>query len=801
MMMERKNDNQNISVYNDVDSDFNIQAILFKYLAYWKWFVLSIFIFVIIGVITYMRADRQYIVSMAVFIKEGSGSSSGSSGTPLSSLQDLGLVSTTNNINNEIVMLSSPSLMRQVVHALELQTSYYRKGSFRDAEIYTDCPYYVYLEGVNPDSLSSFIKLNIESLDQGCSIEGILYSPNGEFVIESEISNFPGYLDLPDGQGKLYIALRKSGRDTGVAKTGGIAGDQYIVTIQDARGASNSLTGALSVKSYLDDSSALGLTMTVSNTKKGKDVLAQLIIKYNEENIRENNQTAGRTSVFIDERLDEIGKELSRIEQKIESYKKTQGIVDLASETQLFMQQSTELDKRRIEVETQLNVINMVGDFIKNPNNKYKLIPSLDITDPGLATIILEYNNLVIKHGILFNNANTSTPSLTRTEESLSNMREQIINSVANVKESVLISKKDLEKQRNVTSSRIHSIPVQERDLLELMRQQQINQTLYVFLLQTRIETNITMASSSNKAKVIDEPSGSGAPISPKGSITFAVAFLIGLFVPIIIIFLKDYLKIHVNNLEDLEKMTSMSVLGEIPRSEEKSPIVVLPNRTDPTTELFRSLRNNVRFLLDDSDKKVILVTSTIPNEGKTFIGVNLAASYAFSSNRVLLIGMDLRNPQLANTIGVKKERGVSEFLSGQEADWKKLVRVADVHPNLEILQAGTIPPNPNELLIRPQLKQMMTEAREIYDIIIIDSAPLGIISDTFLLKKIPDVTLCVVREGVTPKDAVNFLNSVHSEGRMSNMYLVLNDANIDNSNKYGKYNYKYTYGYGNNNK
>jgi len=790
--MENKTANLDENMSENVESEINIQEIIIKYIAYWKWFLFSVLICLAIGVFFYMRSQREYSVSMSLLLKESTNSSA-PSGSAIGSLQELGILSTTNNVDNEIVMLSSPNLVRQVVHALELQTSYYEKGQLRNTDVFKKCPYYVRLVNIAPDSLRGEIKMELKKSDNGIKIEGSYFGRNKEkgkdeeMELEGQLNKLPGFVDLPYGLGKLYVSYRG---DTPVEDS-----KEYIVEIENAKNTYKRLVSEISIENPIKGSSALNIKVKTTNKDKGLDILWTLAKKYNEENVKENNQIASNTSSFVDDRIKEIGSDLGDIEQKIETYKKSQGIADLTSETRMYMEQSGNIEEKRVEIETQLNVINLVGDFIRNPQNKYKLIPGLGITDTGLNQIIMEYNSALIGYQMLAENTNENTPSRIRTEATLESMREQIINSVNNVKEAITITKNDIEKQRNLTSSRIHTIPMQERDLLELMRQQQINQTLYIFLLQTRIETNITMASAPEKAKIIADPDGPEVPISPKRNIILGASFLLGLILPIIGIYAKEHMKVHINNREELERLTDATILGEIPKNEEKTAIVVNADSTSSITELFRSLRNNVKFVLDEPDKKVILVTSTVPNEGKTFVSVNLATSFAFSTEKVLLIGMDLRNPELAQTIGLKKGRGVSEYLSGQESDWKNLVRTSGIHPNLSVLQAGSIPPNPNELLMKPSLKRMMAEAREAYDIIIIDSAPLGIISDTFLLKKIPDITLYVTRGGVTPKSAVAFINEVKNEKKMPNVYIVLNDVNTTGS-KYGKYYYGHAYGY-----
>ncbi|NDW18236.1 polysaccharide biosynthesis tyrosine autokinase [Dysgonomonas sp. 216] len=774
---------------NDVDVEINIQNIFLTCIRYWKWFALSIAFCLVVGFYIYLKSEQTYMVSMSVLVKEDKGTGAKGSGV-LGNLQDLGLINATSNINNEIAMLSSPILMKQVVRTLDLQISYYKKDKLRIYDVYKSCPYYVHLEGIPKDSFPGYIEITLKPSNSGVSVNGTYFVNKEELSIKKDLLNLSESIDIPNSKGKLYVAKRAGFGDNNVSED-----DEYLVKLENERSVSGRLADMLSVEPYMKGASALNLSIKISNIQKGVDIMNQLMLMYNEENVRENNQMASSTSLFVNKHIEEVGRDLAEIEHKIENYKKQRGIVDLASETQLYMSQTGAIVQKNAEIETELNVVNLVENFIENPENNYRLIPNIGISDPGLSSIIMEYNNMLIQYEYLESNTNENSPARIRLDETLKSMRTQIISSVQNVKRAITITKKDIDKQKTLTASRINAIPMQERELLELMRKQQTSQTLYLFLLQTSIETNITMASSADKAKIIAEPTGSG-PIAPRGGIILSIAFLIGLILPVIFIYIKERLNVNINDLEELEKLTTIPVLEEILTNESSSTIVVRADRKDPIAELFRSLRNNIRFILDSPDKKIILVTSTIPNEGKTFIGANLAASFALSSGRVLLMGMDLRNPQIANMFGVDKSRGISEYLSGQEDGWSKLVLTSKMFPNLDILQAGTIPPNPNELLMKPSLKTLMSELRSIYDIIIIDSAPLGIISDTFLLKSIPDITLYVTREKVTPKNAINFINDVSLHKKMPNVYLVLNDVSATDKGKYGKYSYRSSYGY-----
>lgn len=783
----------NSNSLDNKEEEIDLREIVFKYLRHWKWFILSVVLLLIIGVFIYLRTDREYGVSTSVLLKENNGTGGGAQkGSMLGSLEELGLLSTTNNIDNEIAVLSSPNLMVQIVQKLELQTSYFENGLFRDNEVYRDCPYYVRLEDVKPDDIKGALSFSLKKEGAKILLEGKYLVNKEEIAIEGSLSELPGFVNLPSDLGRLYIAKRPE-----------ISGEQekkeYLISIRNAQGVAYKLAKEIKVTPTTKSSSVLNISLNVLNVEKGIDILNEIVKTYNANNIKDNNEMALNTATFINERLDSISIELSDIEDKVVDYKKEQGIADLSTEAKVFVEQTSVIEQRRIDIQTQLKTIEWIENFVqKSSGNDYKLIPNLGITDPGLAAIISQYNESLLAYQRLERTTSETSPSRQAALSELSGTRGSIKDAVNAVRKGLDIAKVDADRQASRMSSRIRTVPTQERGLLEVTRQQQIKQALYLYLMQMREETSITMASTADKAKVITDPIVPDFPISPNRNIILLASLLIGVIIPIVIIYIRDLLQLNITSREELEKLSDVTVIGEIMRKEEDGVIVVDKNKTTPIVELFRTLRNNVQFILDEPDKKIILVTSTVPGEGKTFVSVNVAVSFALSDKKILLIGMDIRNPKLAVDMNFPKGAGLTSYLSGSEPDWTQLLTNLKEYPNLDILQAGAIPPNPNELLMKPALKQLLNEARDLYDVIIIDSAPIGVVSDTFLLTSQADTTIYVTRENVTPKNAVTFVNEVYHDKKLPNMYLVINGVEPSkNKGRYGRYGYGYTYGYG----
>lgn len=753
---------------------------LYQYIKYWKWFVVSVLICLVLGVAFVLRSDAKYKTSLSILLRENSKSGSASSFS--TDLAELGILSTTDNIDNEIAILTSPDLIKTVVESLELQTSYFTKNVFgKKNDIYDKTPFYARFESSKSDNRNDKIEFTIEQVNGKFSIEGVYNVVEGEkFSFSETLDKLPGYIDLPDEFGRIYLKRTESP----------VSDIKYYIEIEGILRTTNSIVSSLSVTPSSKYSSVLTIDFLTSNTFKGATVLNELIVRYNARNVQDNNQLAYNTALFINERLKEIENELGEVEENVVEYKQRNNITDLSSESKAFIEKTGVNEQKKADVETQLKIVSFVEDFIKNPNNHSKLIPNLQINDPGLVQTIMEYNEKTLLFNSLVSSTSEINPTRLRIQDELNNVRSEIINSIQNVKQAMSITRQDLTRQTETAYSRIRSVPQQERGLIEKMREQQIKENLFLFLMQKREETNIAMA-SSDKAKVIASPQFSTSPlVAPRTNIILLVAVILGVILPVLGVYFKNIFKTKISSREDLERLSEVRVIGQIDKNSTGNTIC---NDNSSTSELFRSLRNNVNFVLKSSDRKVLLVTSTIAHEGKTFISVNLAVSFALSKQKVLLIGADVRHPKISDALDVPKGKGLTDYLVDRDADWHDYLLKGKGDPNLDILLSGTIPPNPNELLMSNKLRELISEASKEYDWVILDSAPVGLISDSFLIAGAAEMTIYVVRENETPKDAISFINAQAEEGKLPRMYLVLNGSTENRNFKYG-YGAKYGY-------
>lgn len=765
-------------------SSGDITEIIYAYTRHWKWFLISIaFCLIVAGVIIF-TSQREYTTSLSILLKEDSGKSPNSQS--LMNLEALGVMSTTNNIDNEIAILSSPDLIQQVVDTLNLQVSYFVKKGLRTVEIYKSKPFSVYYKNVN-ETPFDYIDLYFEKKNDSYELKGSYYKDTGdEVTIKQNNLTFPSLVVLPEGLGILDI------KDINPDSPYNICHVRIVNPLQ----ATSSLASGISVISTSKNSTVLKVEIQIGNTEKGAVILRELVRQYNEMNIRENNELAYNTSVFINDRLKEISNELSDVEREVVDYKQRNRITDLDAEAQLFVQQTGSNEQKLIEVETQLNILSLIENFINDPVHKYALIPNLEVTDAGLAQIIAVYNAKLLANEQLIRNTGDANPARKRVLEDIDNTRLNIASSLNNVKSTFQVVKRGLQKQSQSTQSRIQAVPQQQIGLLEKVRLQQVKEALFLFLMQKREETAISIASTANKARIIVSPKLQASQTAPMPMRVLSIALVLGILVPFGVIYVMELLKTKISNQSELEKLTDINIVGQICRNSSDDYVVVQKHDVTPISEMFRSIRNNINFIFKQEYNKTILVTSTTSGEGKTFFSLNLALSYAILDKKVLLIGADIRNPRLKTYLNLDGRKGLTDYLISSSDNLEEYINPSGRNDNLDVLISGTIPPNPNELLTSSRLSKLLNELKSKYDIIILDTAPVGLVSDTYLIEKYADLILYVVRENVTLKSSVEFINKQKDDGSLHNMYLILNDTNLNNQYGY-RYGYGKGYGYG----
>lgn len=774
--------NPNLPVETNETQEIDIKQLIFTFLSKWYLFAISTILLLAAGVVFLKMQTPVYEVNTSVLIKEEQNNMQ-----EQFLLEDMGMSGfSKSNIDNEIGIFKSPDMICKIVTDLEHYTTYryVNPTNFYEPDLYKNSPLYVRWEDVEPDKIPCTVTLTFTKQgNEGFKVEAE-YQKNTQTLT---IDKLPTIITLPVG--KFYIAKHEE-----VA----MENRPLEVTIMNAMAMAKNIIKNMTIVTTTKQSTQLDITLKSEITQKGEDFLAALIEEYNRQAAEDKNKVAYNTAVFIDERLKNIAMELGDVEYQVEAFRKEKQVTDIPTQVESYFEKSSSYDAKRLEIETQLNLITYIQNFISNPENKNKLIPNLGITDPGLLAVIKSYNELLMERERVQTSASEINPSAKQLNNQIAAMHESIRASLANEKNACEIALRDLERENTLTTSKIHSIPTVSRQYADILRQQEVKSALYTYLLQKREETNLTQAGVAPKAKIIARPHSSSNPVSPRTSLVLLLFFLIGLSIPAIILFLKDYFQTKITGMGDMANLKDINIIGDIIKVEnisDRDIIVVKPNDTSVVNEMFRTLRNNLLFMLSEKDQNVILVTSTVTNEGKTFIAANLARSLSLMDKKTILIGADIRKPKLAKAVGVpKREIGLSSYLAGQIQDYNEIIE--QVENNFYLLQSGPIPPNPNELLSRRRIGELLSELKKEFNYIVIDSAPVGVVSDTFMLAKYADACLYVVRENYSEKDTISFINNIVHDKRLRNVAVVLNMAvNIKNQGRY-KYGYKYSYRY-----
>lgn len=759
----------------------NWRELIENYLIHWKWIVASVIVFLIAGGIYYMKQPRNYEFKAQVLVID-----------PNSQMTEMSILKELNNIgfssrgsksitNNEELVMKSGLIMSRVVNELKLHTRYSYKNKLRYEEIYNETPYLADCDSAALASIEGSISLSISRKNGKYKVEGNI----NKTVIEKEISSFP--VSFPVGKGTLTLFSTPNKK---------FADEKIFISVSNPDAVTKSMINGnlkTEVNKLSDD---IKLTCTAGHPQKGKDILNLLIRFYNKDAVEQINQTASFSSIFIDERMKIINDELNEVEKNIENYKKTNELTDVKSNASIFLQANSEYYNKLIEVEIQMELLNEIQKYVTSEKNRYKLIPDIGLTDRGLVQIIGEYNKILLFRQEMLQGTSDNNPALKKVNAQLADTREAIFSAMANSRKAIQITKDEIQAQNNILKSKLKSIPQQEREFIDIQRQQQVKAGLYVFLLQKREEASLSMAIATNKARVLNSPELIGQ-ISPKLRITMGIFLVLGLLLPIGFIFVRNMLNTKIVNRSDVEKLTDIPVITELAHNSLPEPLFDHHSNDISNAELFRLLRAKLQFILDQPKEKVVLVTSTQPGEGKTFVSVNLALTLSLMEKRVLLVGLDLRKPMVAKIMGIQPKEGLTTYLSGQLTDYKTLIHRLKEYPGLDILPAGVIPPNPNELLVKDRFVTLFEKLREEYDYIVLDTAPVGAVSDTYVVDKVADVCLYVCRSEYSDKRNIEYVNRLSREKTLKRIHIVINDIQFE-SNKYAYYRrYGYGYGYG----
>ena len=769
---------------------FNFQTVYMTLILNWKWFVLSLIICLGLASIYLRYTIPIYQTYAKLLIKEENNSRGRNS---LQYTTNLGMVSNSTGIDNEMEILKSSSIAIQAVKDLKLYTTYMSAGKVTNRLMYKTQPITVDIDPIHLDILTHPISLTITREGKKYHVEGTYYSTN------------------PDAPGKAY-AIDKSftalpaaiGTQAGIltfipnSTTPMKDGEKVLVRISPPKAVAIGYAAGLSIAQSSKSTSIAVLTINDQSPERAIDYLKQLAICYNRQANEDKNEVAVRTEEFINGRLEKINTELGSTESQLESYKKANKMVELQMSANQALSNSDQYDQKLAEANTQIALLNSINDYMNQPSNKYETLPAnIGISDQSAVSLINKYNEIVLERNRLLRSASENSPTVTPLTSQLDDLSSSIRRAMAQAKRSMDIQRNAVASQYGKYNSMIQQTPEQEKTMKQIGRQLEVKAGLYLMLLQKREENSISLAATADKGKLIDDPTVVGK-VAPRSSTIYAGALAAGLAIPSVVFFLLSFFRYKIEGHDDVARLTRLPIIADVAVASEtaktKADIVVHENQNNQMEEIFRSMRTNVQFMLKENEK-VISFTSSISGEGKTFIAANLAVSFALLGKKVILVGLDIRKPRLAELFEIDDHRhGITNLLTKTvvtAADIQAQMLPSGVNDNLELLMAGPIPPNPAELLTRTSLDDIMDLLKRTYDYVIIDTAPVGLVTDTLQVGRVSNLTVYVCRADYTPKENFELINTLHAENKLPNICVVVNGIDLSKK-KYGYY-----YGYG----
>ena len=753
--------------------EIDIKAILKKYLRLWYLFAAGVIICLGIA-FSYLRySTPEYQISGTLLIKDDKKGPDLGSNTVFS---DLDIFKSSKNISNEIEVLKSKDLMHRVLQELSLHASFYEEGRVKSTEVYgRSLPIKLIIRELDSAAYNKVVILHIKN-NNSFELEGEEGEPNAVHQFGQEIS-------------KPY------GTFTVIAQAGIEEKKQVKIQFHDIRKLANQYNSQLTVAPVNKEASVLTLSLNSPVPEKGIDIIEKLIEVYNEEAIEDKNLVAANTISFIDERLEYLTAELTTVEKDVEAYKRKNKLTNVSADASLYLERASEYNKQLAEFEIQLDVLQSIESYLKKQGDQFDLVPSsLNLQDPTLLGLISRFNELQLARQRMLRNTPENHPVVQNMTDQLANLKVNILENLRNIQRGITITRDNLRANSSRFESRIQQVPSIERELLEINRQQGIKEGLYLYLLQKREESALSLAAAVSNSRVIDTAKAGDLPVKPKRSLIYLLALLMGLGIPFGFIYVKELLNDKVQELSEVEKGTKTPILGEIAHENGAESLVVTQGSKSPVAELFRLIRSNLQFASLGKENKVILVTSSMSGEGKTFFSLNLAGSLALTGKKAIVLDFDFRKPGLSSDMGLPNENGITNYLVSDKTTFSEMVRSKEIAPNLFVLPSGPIPPNPAELMLLPKIGELISELKEQFDYVIIDTSPVGQVADALSLTNYADSSLYLLRYGYTFKEQIKIIDDIYRHQKLKHPMVVLNDARKGNS-----YGYAYGYGYGGN--
>ena len=738
------------------NNEIDLRKVLRIVAEHWWWFAAGVAVCTLLGIAYYLRKAPKWTTDATIVLRQKDGA-----GTSIDALSMLGLSSNT-AAEDEVVVLSSRGLLYQAIDALNLWEANSKRGGLRwEGEFRNPALTIDYLSLTEDAQIKPFV-VKVKATKKGYKVKTKMGFFHRSSTRVTDLSS-----PIETGVGTILIhANRPLSADTTYRVAHArrelvVAGYQKDITVALHKKESNIIT--LSTKSALPE--------------RDKALLHQIIEQYNLNAIVDKNMLATNTAAFIDERLSIITKELGEAEEAVSDYKQQNNIADIGTQANLFLHASSAEQRAMAEIETQLSLVEYIDEFLRDDTKRNSLIPSnIGLSDASLASGLTEYNALQLQRMRILRTATEDNPVIEQMNAQLASMRENIIETIGSVRESLKIRQRSLQAQDTKFNRQIKNAPEQEREYVRVVRQQQIKERLYVYLYEKREENALMLAATAMPAKILDMPQRDVRSQSPKLSKLLILCFLLGLVFPAVLLYLIVLFNDTIDDAKEFEQRINAPMLGQLVQNSRNAHIAIHEGESTVSAELFRLIRTNLRFILPAEAKNpVILVTSGINGDGKSYVSSNTALSLAILGKKVVLVGLDIRKPMLANYFGLRDKGRLTDYLAEPEVTIDDIIVPSGEHRNLDLIPCGTIPPNPAELLQTERVDELFAELRKRYDYIIVDTAPVALVSDTYHLDRIADMTIFVCRYKYTPAEMIDYINNMIAQKRMHNVACVLN--------------------------
>lgn len=770
-------------------SSFNFQKLYTIFILNWKWFVLSIIICLGCSYLYLRYKSPVYATSAKLLIKDDSNNKSASAKDAISGMVDFGIISSNYGVDNEIEILNTRTLAAEAVRDLKLYTSYWKKGRVKNVILYKNQPINVDVDAAHLEKLNAPISMSIERDENKYIVKGKYYvsvdetTVEGPFKFEKTLAGIPA--TIMTKAGTLFFTSGKTRMKDG---------DVMKVVIVSPMMMAAQYSSALSLEQTSKTSTTLNMQLNDKNIQRGIDYLRQLVICYNRQANEDKNEIAIRTEAFVNDRLEKINSELNSTEGQLENYKKRNRLVELKVDAKESVTNLSSYEQKLNEAATQISLINSLIQFAERPGNKYQVLPSnIGLRDEASISLINDYNKVALERNRLLRTASESSPVVEELTSQLKDMNSSIRMALSQAKRNLEIQRNAVASQYGQYNQEVSRTPEQERILTQIGRQQEVKSGLYLMLLQKREENSISLAATADKGKLVELPQYVGK-VSPKTNIILLLGLILGIAIPSLVLYLLQFFRYRIEGHDDVESLTDIPIIADVAVANEAAKtcadIVVHENENNQMEEIFRSMRTNLQFMMKPEDK-VVMFTSSTSGEGKTFNAANLAISFALLGKKVVLVGLDIRKPRLAELFEIDNHHtGITKLLVKDDPTWndvQKEILPSEINKNLDLLMAGPIPPNPGEIVTRPSLEKVLNLLKENYDYILVDTAPVGLVTDTLQIGELVDATVFMCRADYTPKAAFNAINMFKAEKKLKNMAIVINGIDMSKK-KYGYY-------------